>query len=163
MFFLKELENLLPCVNEIETCKVFSHFLEAGSRSVQILVSLAALNHLDHSVDVGQGNVKQLLGLAAGLHLALESHKHQIKQFLHTCGVQFHDRAVGQLLKDLLGTCHGVHGLTPEKLLHELGGKHALDDVLEYLLGAVLADVLRAESLLKDVNHLTAKVDDDKR
>lgn len=63
---------------------------------------------------------------------------------------------MSELLEDLFGADHRVHRLAPEQFFNELRRQHAFDDVLKHLLGPVFADVLGAESLLKDVDHFSA-------
>ena len=70
---------------------------------------------------------------------------------------------MSQLFKDLPGGCHGVHFLWPEQFLYKFLREHGLNDILEDFLATLMPDVLRPETLVKDVNHLTAKVQDDER
>ena len=64
--------------------------------------------------------------------------------------------------EDLPGLDEGVHDLRSEHLFHEFLSEHCLDDVLEDLLRSICSNILAPEPLIKDIDHLTSEIDDDK-
>ena len=90
--------------------------------------------------------------------LVLKAHQHKVEQLGHACCVKFHDRRVCKLLKDLLNARHRVHLLRPEQLLLKTLVQHTLDNIAEHLQGPVLVNILRTQPLVKNVNHLPAKI-----
>lgn len=144
----EELEDLLLDDEVIKGLVVLALGLESSDAVLNKVLHRRPRNQISHRQQMLHRHVVDLLRLASRLHLVLKSHQHEVKQLLHTRRVQLHDGTVGELLKDLLGAGHGVHGLSSEELLHKLGGEHTFNDVLQNLLRSFLSDVLRPQSLV---------------
>ena len=118
------------------------------------------IDHLLHRVKMSDSHVGDLLIVATLNRLHLHTHEHQVEQLLHTGFIQPHNGRMRQLYKNLSRLIETVHRLWSENLAHELFTEHSFDNILQDFLTSVRSDVLRSETLVKDVNHLTSKIDD---
>jgi len=159
---LVELEELLLHYLELVGVVLVQHHHEFLLALLNKLVGIRALvNHVGHRVQVIYGHVGYFLGVAALEGLELESHQHQVEQLLHAALVEPHDARVGQSHEDLACFNERDHLLRPEDLIHELGNEHGFNNVLQHFLAPLIGHILTPKSLVQDVDHLTAQVDDD--
>jgi hypothetical protein len=87
----------------------------------------------------------------------------QNSQLVHARLVQPHDGGVSQLFEDLLRRALRINFLRIIELRQELGRVHCLDNILEHFARLLVWHLLSLQSLVQDVYHLTAHVQDDDR
>ena len=89
----------------------------------------------------------------------LETHGHEIVEFVHTGHTEPHDRGMCQTVKHLAHRCWSVQLLRFKQLLHQLGIQHGFDDIVQYLVALIGCDILSVQPLIQDINHLSSHVD----
>ena len=155
MFVFKKPEDLLFQNKEVISTIILCQILEPDCSFAQEPFSWGILNQVAHCVNMFKRDMQNFIWFATALDLVFEAHEHKVKQFLHGGCVELHDRTVGESFEDFFAALNSVHSLGAEELIYKFWSKHAFDDVLEYFLRSLSIDVLRPESLLEDVYHLT--------
>lgn len=158
MAILEELVHLLTDDAPIVCVHFGAHLDESSLCIANILSGVSTFDELLECIQVLHREVVDFFWLHGQLNLVLDAHNHQVEQLLHTRIIQLHDRAVRKLLEDLLRRVHRVQILRPEQFIDETPCEQAFHDVLQDFGRAVFGDVLRPQTLVKDVNHLTAEI-----
>ena len=156
MAIFEELVHLLTYDHPIICAKACTHFLKLLQHLDYVLFSLSARYEGLHGFQVIHSDEIKFLRLNCHLHLILQSHYHQIVKFLHASIIELHDGTMGQLFKDSFCRIHFIHGLRAEKLANKLICKHATNNIIEDLNRSFLCNILRTQTLIQDIDHLTA-------
>ena len=125
-------------------------------------LSRGVLHQVCHRQQVSHCHLVYLVRLGTLYYLILHPHEHQVEKLPHGGSIELHYWTMCEFFKYLTCRDHRIHLLSSEQFLHELLGEHGFDNILEDLLGAFISYFLGPQSLVQDVDHLSAQVEDDK-
>lgn len=106
MAVLKKFKQLLSDNLPVISIHLLAHLNKPRLRIDHIFKCARALNQALQHIEMLKSNLVKFFRLHRKLNLILDAHNHEVKQLLHTCVVQFHDRAVRKLLKNHLRRVH---------------------------------------------------------